>query len=111
MLRIISGGELAFWCPGCKSAHSVRVTTGRGDWLFNGNYDLPTFTPSVLVTWLRPNGHINENPAPFGFPSQNERPDLWIEERCHSFVRDGQIQFLGDCTHEFAGKTVPLEAF
>ncbi|MGC4033677.1 MAG: hypothetical protein QM754_18485 [Tepidisphaeraceae bacterium] len=31
--------------------------------------------------------------------------------RCHSFVRDGQIEFLGDCTHELAGKTVPLEPF
>ena len=27
---------------------------------------------------------------------------------CHSFVRAGQIEFLGDCTHEFAGQTVPM---
>lgn len=27
---------------------------------------------------------------------------------CHSFVRDGQIEFLGDCTHSLAGQTVPL---
>jgi hypothetical protein len=25
---------------------------------------------------------------------------------CHSFVRDGQIQFLGDCTHALKGQTV-----
>ena len=24
-------------------------------------------------------------------------------ERCHSFVREGQIQFLTDCTHNLAG--------
>lgn len=30
---------------------------------------------------------------------------------CHSFVRDGQIQYLGDCTHEYAGKTVDLPDF
>ena len=30
------------------------------------------------------------------------------EERCHSFIRDGKIQYLNDCTHEFAGKTVEL---
>lgn len=29
--------------------------------------------------------------------------------RCHLFIRAGQIEFLGDCTHEFAGKTVPME--
>jgi hypothetical protein len=29
--------------------------------------------------------------------------------RCHIFVRDGKIQFLNDCTHELAGKTVPME--
>jgi len=30
---------------------------------------------------------------------------------CHSFVTDGQIQFLGDCTHKLAGRTVPLPAW
>ncbi|WP_241754456.1 hypothetical protein [Cupriavidus basilensis] len=43
-----------------------------------------------------------------------EHPD---EERdfecgvCHSFVTDGRIQFLGDCTHALAGQTVPLAEF
>ena len=27
---------------------------------------------------------------------------------CHSFVTDGRIQFLGDCTHDLAGHTVEL---
>jgi hypothetical protein len=27
---------------------------------------------------------------------------------CHSFVTDGRIQFLTDCTHAFAGRTVDL---
>lgn len=30
---------------------------------------------------------------------------------CHSFIRDGQIQFLSDCTHALAGQTVPLPAW
>ncbi len=33
------------------------------------------------------------------------------DEVCHSFVTDGQIQFLGDCTHKLAGQTVPLSAW
>lgn len=31
-----------------------------------------------------------------------------ISKRCHSFVVDGQMQFLGDCTHALAGQTVPI---
>jgi hypothetical protein len=27
---------------------------------------------------------------------------------CHSFVTDGRIQYLGDCTHAMAGQTVDL---
>ena len=30
---------------------------------------------------------------------------------CHSFIRDGRIQFLGDCTHHLAGQTVDLPDF
>jgi len=29
-------------------------------------------------------------------------------EHCHSFIRDGQIEFCSDSTHELAGKTVRL---
>lgn len=27
---------------------------------------------------------------------------------CHSFVRNGKIEYLNDCTHELAGQTVEL---
>lgn len=30
---------------------------------------------------------------------------------CHSFVVDGRIQFLGDCTHELVDKTVDIPDF
>jgi hypothetical protein len=30
---------------------------------------------------------------------------------CHSFIKDGMIQFLDDCTHALAGQTVPLGEF
>jgi len=33
----------------------------------------------------------------------------WRTERiCHSFITDGKIQFLSDCTHHLAGQTVDL---
>jgi len=75
----------AFHCPGCEYSHWVRVT-GQGAWGFNGNEEKPTFTPSVLV---------------------NASGDSEIK-RCHSFVKDGKIQFLGDCDHSLKNQTVDL---
>lgn len=78
-----------FECPGCKMMHSCRVTpiSGKPCWTFNGDVLKPTFSPSVLVRWQRTGS---------------------IPQICHSFVRDGQIEFLMDCTHELRGRTVPL---
>ena len=27
---------------------------------------------------------------------------------CHSFIRNGHWEFLGDCAHSLAGQTVPM---
>lgn len=116
ILRTVEGGSLAFWCPGCNEAHVAAVGEGSGPrWSFNGDYDRPTFTPSVLVR----SGHYvpgqegkrcwctyNAEQAAAG-----KEPGPFKCSVCHSFVRDGQIQFLGDCTHSLAGQTVALQAF
>ena len=72
------------FCPGCQCGHGW--TTG---WTFNGDLDKPTISPSLLVNW-----HNGTAPV-----------------RCHSFIRDGMIQFLSDCTHALVGQTVALEPF
>ncbi|HEV7337006.1 MAG TPA: DUF6527 family protein [Bosea sp. (in: a-proteobacteria)] len=96
VFRLAEGGRLLFWCPGCDGAHQVQVGDGPGPrWGFDGNYDRPTLTPSINVTY---NGlDAGRDGAP---------PSV-----CHSFVRDGQIQFLSDCTHALAGQTVSLKPF
>lgn len=111
VLRTVEGGRLAFFCPGCKSYHQVTIDGGADGpvWQFNGDFDRPTFSPSILVT----SGHyIVGHKGPECWCTYNaahpDRPAPFVCERCHSFVRDGQIQFLDDCTHELAGKTVPL---
>lgn len=86
-----------FWCPGCRRGHTID-----GSWGFDGDYEHPTFTPSVLSTTRHPTGYSNKNPAPLGYSGP------YTEERCHSFVRAGRIEFLSDCTHELAGQTVDL---
>lgn len=92
ILRLASGSHLIFWCPGCDMPHMIGFGEGDGPrWSWNGNAERPTFQPSVLVR-------------------RNYGEDQHSEV-CHSFVTDGQIQFLGDCTHALAGQTVPLPAW
>lgn len=102
ILRELGAGRLSFWCPSCNDAHQILYGTGPGPrWGYNGHVDLPTFTPSIKVTWREP----SDNPA----EQLDDSKD--IEKCCHSFVTNGQIEFLPDCTHELAGKTVPLPSF
>ena len=108
--RSLEGGRLGFHCPGCSTMHVVRVVPDGAlpCWGFNGDHERPTFTPSVLVSgtyWepeVTPENIAEWRRAPW--------PQHKVERVCHSFVRDGQIQFLGDCTHALAGQTVPLTA-
>ncbi len=72
------------YCPGCKYSH---VFDAR--WKFNGNMESPTFSPSLKVTW-----DYTDNAHP--------------QKVCHSFVRNGEWQFLTDCTHDLAGQTLPM---
>jgi len=93
-LRGLQGGRVGFMCPGCGTMHQVRVEgEGRPRWDWNGDGDAPTFAPSVLVMMPDP-----------GWPGVNL-------STCHSFVREGRIQFLNDCTHPLAGQTVDLPDF
>ncbi len=102
VLRTIEGGRLGFMCPGCREMHQVRVRPAPSpSWDFNGDHDRPTFTPSILVRWSEP----SDVPEEFDDTSKDK------QMICHSFVRDGKIQFLADSTHKLAGQTVPLVPF
>ena len=78
--------------------HRVNVTQfdphrdeeGNFVWKWNTNLENPTLTPSVNI-WH--NGDQANGIPPF---------------RCHFFVRDGRIDFLSDCTHPNAGKTLDM---
>ncbi len=80
--RYIGGGIESGWmvwiyCPGCEAAHALQVPR----WSFNGSYDAPTFTPSLLTRG---------------------------EKLCHLFITDGRLRFLGDCEHDLANQVVDL---
>lgn len=80
------GGKMyVFHCPGCKHGHPFEVEAPNGaGWTWNGSMERPTFTPSLLCNQHDP------------------------ESRCHSFVTDGRVQFLGDCFHELKNQTVDI---
>ena len=115
-LRRLEGGRVAFWCPGCGEAHQVTVGAGlaRPRWDFNGDGDRPTFSPSILVRGTRDDLSDEEWVALLG-RTAGEREAMVADRRtsfvCHSYVREGRIQFLGDCTHALAGQTVELPDF
>ena len=95
VLSDVSPGYVAFYCPGCEDLHCLPVE-GDKAWGYNRNAAAPTFTPSILVT----------SPA---VPDALAEFKEWRTARtCHSYVADGRIQFLSDCTHALAGQTVDL---
>lgn len=65
---------------------------GTPCWTWNGSVDAPTVKPSILT---RGSGRAFKDGE-------------YVEHVCHSFVNDGKVQFLSDCTHEFAGQTLDL---
>ena len=83
-----------FCCPGCGCHHRIPtrpIPADRGGnhpkWTFNGDLDRPTLSPSIKATMRMGDKTLV----------------------CHSFVREGRIQFCGDSTHRLAGQTVELD--
>ena len=81
----IQDGRFIFFCQGCGCGH--QFWTGETGWQFNGDLEKPTITPSLLILY---GNHGDKG-------------------RCHSFVTDGKIKFLDDCTHELKGKEIELD--
>ncbi len=80
--------RLWLWCPGCQDLHMIYVAGGTAPWDWDGDTVAPTISPSILVRYPTPEPHPRNV--------------------CHSFVRAGVWEFLGDCTHALAGQHVPM---
>ena len=63
----------------CPGCNCAHGFNSRWEW--NNDFNSPTISPSILSIG---------------------------EKRCHSFVKNGKIQFLNDCEHELKNKTVEL---
>jgi hypothetical protein len=83
-----------FYCLACKEAppYCTQQPNDHPKWSFNGDMEKPTFSPSLfLIRSLKD----YEGCGP----------------RCHLFIRDGKIEYQGDCEHALAGQTVDMVEF
>lgn len=64
--------RFVFMCPGCRQGHCFWIPP----WTFNGDMDKPTVRASILVRQQRAGREV-----------------------CHSFITDGRIEYLSDCSH------------
>lgn len=92
----------SFICPGCGDDHTVYTDSrfSNAVWGYNHNPNSPTFTPSLLV-------RTGKYADPNWNPDKELAGDAY-NYQCHSFITDGRIQFLGDCSHKLVGQTVEL---
>jgi hypothetical protein len=88
-LRLVALGTIAHWCPACDIAHQVHLFAStspdhrKAQW--DHHTDKPTFTPDLR----------------------------WVQDgsNCHYRITGGRVEFLPDCSHIFAGRTVPLPVY
>jgi hypothetical protein len=82
-LLYATDGTILFWCPGCDMNHGINNT-----WQITGTAENPTIKPSILTKW-----------------DTGEEHTIHV---CHMFITNGKIQYLPDCTHSMANKTIDM---
>jgi len=79
--------DFTFYCPGCGCEHGVwttRLNKNKAMWIFDDNMDNPSIEPSITIK----KGN---------------------QTLCHLYIKNGKIEYLADCRHKLAGKTVEME--
>lgn len=82
---IVHNGEnwIRYYCPGCKLHHTVP---GK-KWDWNCDIDYPTLSPSVKHMYTT---------------------DSEEDKVCHYFIKNGLIEYCGDCSHDLKGQKMEL---
>lgn len=125
-----------FYCPGCRCNHyfdsrwtfngneesptfqpSLLLTTG---WAPKRRINIPgeyiAIPSEMLPDYKEETIEMEEAKKLLNFETYQELSKIINEffdkqppHVCHSFVTDGKIRFLSDCTHDLADQTVPME--
>lgn len=88
---------IVHWCPACGEMHAFSISgknSSGAQWSWDSNVDAPTCNPSMNIRTNTPDMK-GYNPCAGS-------------SVCHYFLKGGQIQYTGDCTHSLKGQTVPL---
>ncbi len=123
-LRSAEGGRVSFYCIGCDMTHMLPIRglsmPGPDSWIWDRDVEKPVFSPSVLVRWESLSEAARHKNQEFyqkhgRYMTREELPSDY-KNVCHSFVgcngaQPGEIIYLSDSTHEYAGKTIPLPDF
>lgn len=75
--------QYEYHCKGCGYTHVFALKKDGGNHQFNMDLENPTVSPSLL---------------------NNFTPG----RMCHFFIKNGRIQYLGDCWHKLKGQTIEL---
>ena len=78
--KLTKGGDLIYWCEGCGHCHCIPAQR----WNFNGSLESPTLSPSVRHFYRHPETEAEIT-------------------TCHYFLKNGVLEYCGDCQHEFKG--------
>lgn len=102
--------RLMHWCPACEEVHGFTIAGGPPCWSFNGNFDKPSFNPSMLI-------YTEFDDEGMPLPLHHRRTI------CHYFIRTGAelgqrganldpnksyIDYCSDSPHALRGKIVEL---
>lgn len=109
----------SFYCPGCEERHVYYTEWDpayphhKPTWHFNGNEQVPTFSPSLLNTGIRHKTMTDDEFVQYDELVEEKGHRAGLEDPrfrsvCHLFLTDGMLEFLSDCTHSLAGQRVPL---
>ena len=90
----------AHWCPGCGELHVIFDR-----WQFSGDLERPTFSPSVKITGKK---IIRDTEGRWTGEWAKGPDGKAVDECCHYFLRNGQLEFCGDSTHALKGQIVDL---
>lgn len=95
-----------FWCPACVRIHRIRA-----DRAFDGQWSAPSFEKPIRTAWR---DFTDAGRAAYTTWMGAGTSDLspYCETRaevCVVLIRAGWLEYLPESTHEFAGKTLPME--
>lgn len=80
--------QYLYFCKGCGYEHAFALKSEGGHHEFNMDLDNPTVSPSLVHDF-----------------------SLDHKDRCHSFIKNGKIQYLNDCVHDLKGQTIELQEY